>query len=430
LNGTKKTVTSGRQLINKRILNKVKPGLISKPTSSHAASNVIRSQTSGASSSGVREDFSEVVDNRQSLRIPQRRNRTVLADANVRVTRPTVLPRSQSTLITSSSDSGLSAASTVCEDLQEMIEERQSLRTSQRYSRSYGGSTDLNERLAEIQLQSQRRESIEDIDAGDRNDPLACTEYVNEIYSNMKREEMRLLPDSDYMSVQPDISDKMRSILVDWLVDVHQKFKLSPDTLYLTINVVDRFLSKEVIVRQKLQLVGVTSMLIASKYHEIYAPETNDFVYISDRAYSREEILKMEACVLNTLNFNVTVPSPFVFLLRWLKAAKADMKMSSYANFCLELAQQDYSLVGTKPSVMSAAACLVAGKQCSGLVWNEIMQHYTGLRETELSWAAERLCTLVENCTPDAKLTAVRRKYANVKHYEVSKMPLVSMVFA
>eukprot|EP00188_Purpureofilum_apyrenoidigerum_P003304 Plantae.Rhodophyta-Purpureofilum_apyrenoidigerum.ctg34180.p1 GENE.Plantae.Rhodophyta-Purpureofilum_apyrenoidigerum.ctg34180~~Plantae.Rhodophyta-Purpureofilum_apyrenoidigerum.ctg34180.p1 ORF type:complete len:146 (+),score=32.75 Plantae.Rhodophyta-Purpureofilum_apyrenoidigerum.ctg34180:1-438(+) len=145
------------------------------------------------------------------------------------------------------------------------------------------------------------------------------------------------------MSMQPDISDRMRSILVDWLVDVHQKFKLSPDTLFLTISVVDRYLSKEIIVRQKLQLVGVTSILIASKYHEIYAPETNDFVYISDKAYTREEILKMEANVLSTLQFNVTSPPPFVFLLRWLKAAKADMRMTSYANFCLELAQQDYT---------------------------------------------------------------------------------------
>jgi hypothetical protein len=86
----------------------------------------------------------------------------------------------------------------------------------------------------------------------------------------------------------------MRAILIDWLIEVHLKFKLLPETLFLTVNLIDRFLEKAVIQRTKLQLVGVTSMLIASKYEEIYAPEVRDFVYITDKAYSKEEILKME----------------------------------------------------------------------------------------------------------------------------------------
>lgn len=84
----------------------------------------------------------------------------------------------------------------------------------------------------------------------------------------------------------------MRAILVDWLIEVHYKFKLLPETLFLTVNLIDRFLEREAIHRTKLQLVGVTSMLIASKYEEIYAPEVKDFVYITDRAYQKEEILR------------------------------------------------------------------------------------------------------------------------------------------
>jgi hypothetical protein len=86
----------------------------------------------------------------------------------------------------------------------------------------------------------------------------------------------------------------MRAILIDWLIEVHLKFKLLPETLFLTINLIDRYLEKQVIPRTKLQLVGVTSMLISSKYEEIYAPEVRDFVYITDKAYSKEEILAME----------------------------------------------------------------------------------------------------------------------------------------
>lgn len=82
-----------------------------------------------------------------------------------------------------------------------------------------------------------------------------------------------------------------------------------PETLYLTVNLIDRFLEAKQVTRKHLQLVGVTAMLVASKYEEIWAPEVRDFVYISDRAYTRDQILNMEKIMLNTLRFNLTVPS-------------------------------------------------------------------------------------------------------------------------
>ncbi len=97
----------------------------------------------------------------------------------------------------------------------------------------------------------------------------------------------------------------MRAILIDWLVEVHLKFKLVPETLYLTVNLIDRFLEKEQVNRQKLQLVGVTAMLIACKYEEIYPPIVKDFVYITDNAYTKEDILIMEKKMLTTLDFNI-----------------------------------------------------------------------------------------------------------------------------
>mmetsp|Transcript_14874 Transcript_14874/g.10776 ORF Transcript_14874/g.10776 Transcript_14874/m.10776 type:complete len:103 (+) Transcript_14874:1018-1326(+) len=98
--------------------------------------------------------------------------------------------------------------------------------------------------------------------------------------------------------VQRDINEKMRAILIDWLVEVHLKFKLLPETLFLTVNLIDRYLGVVSIPRQKLQLVGVTCMLVACKYEEIYPPIVKDFVYITDNAYTKEEILEMEKSVL------------------------------------------------------------------------------------------------------------------------------------
>ena len=86
----------------------------------------------------------------------------------------------------------------------------------------------------------------------------------------------------DYMGSQPDINAKMRSILVDWLIEVHRKFELMPETLYLTLNIVDRFLSVKAVPRRELQLVGISSMLIASKYEEIWAPEVEFLLFYDD----------------------------------------------------------------------------------------------------------------------------------------------------
>ena len=132
------------------------------------------------------------------------------------------------------------------------------------------------------------------------------------------------LPGPNYMNRQNDVNEKMRGILVDWIIEVHLKFKLLPETLFLTVGLIDRYLEKTQIMRTKLQLVAVSAMLIASKYEEIYAPEVRDFVFITDNAYTREEILTMEMSILTTLQFNITSPSAFRFLERFRQVAKLD----------------------------------------------------------------------------------------------------------
>lgn len=143
--------------------------------------------------------------------------------------------------------------------------------------------------------------------------------------------------DADYMKKKTDITERMRGILVDWLVQVHLKFKLLQETLYLTVAILDRFLATSDIKRSNLQLVGVTSMLIASKFEEIYAPEVNDFVYITDNAYTYEQILEMEIKILNTLEFNLNHPLPLHFLRRNSKAGSADGKVHTLGKYLTEL---------------------------------------------------------------------------------------------
>ena len=75
------------------------------------------------------------------------------------------------------------------------------------------------------------------------------------------------------MGAQVEINAKMRAILADWLIEVHHKFELTPETLYLTFHIIDRYLSMDVVLRRDFQLGGVSAMLIASKYEEIWAPQ-------------------------------------------------------------------------------------------------------------------------------------------------------------
>nr|XP_018681656.1 PREDICTED: cyclin-B2-2-like [Musa acuminata subsp. malaccensis] len=176
-------------------------------------------------------------------------------------------------------------------------------------------------------------ETVPDIDICDSNNPLAVVEYVEEIYNFYRQTEVTGCASPQYMSHQFDINEKMRAILIDWLIEVHYKFELMEETLFLTVNIIDRFLARQTVVRKKLQLVGVTAMLLACKYEEVSVPVVEDLVLISDRAYTRDEILEMERLILNTLQFNMSVPTPYVFMRRFLKAADSDRKVKTF--FCL-----------------------------------------------------------------------------------------------
>lgn len=97
----------------------------------------------------------------------------------------------------------------------------------------------------------------------------------------------------------------MRAILVDWIISVHAKFKLLPETLYLTTNLIDRYFSMFNVQKNEVQLVGVAALLIATKYEEIYPPTVKDFIYLTDNTYSRQQILQMEKNILFNLNFEI-----------------------------------------------------------------------------------------------------------------------------
>lgn len=146
------------------------------------------------------------------------------------------------------------------------------------------------------------------------------------------------LTDVTYMERQPEINTRMREILIDWLIDVHQRFKLVPETLFITVNIVDRYLAKRFVEREKLQLLGTTAMLIACKYQEIYPPSLADLVFMCNNAYIAREVLEMECTVLSVLEYDMTFPTSLSFLETYLEALNVrDLPTELCTHFFLEV---------------------------------------------------------------------------------------------
>ena len=146
------------------------------------------------------------------------------------------------------------------------------------------------------------------------------------------------------------------------MCDVGIKFKLLTETLFLAVYIMDKYLSLKEVPRSKFQLLGTTSILIASKFEEIYTPEVKDFVWVSGQAYNAEEFLKMERTILSALDFNVSTPIPLHFLRRFSKAAKSDAKLHTLSKYIIELSLLEYSLLKYKPSEIAAAAVYITRK--------------------------------------------------------------------
>ncbi|KAG8691367.1 G2/mitotic-specific cyclin [Ceratobasidium sp. 423] len=141
----------------------------------------------------------------------------------------------------------------------------------------------------------------DDLDAEDADDPTMVAEYVAEIFEYMKELEVRTMPSPIYMNSQPDLTWEMRGILMDWIIQVHSRFRLLPETLFLASNIIDRFLSMRIVSLVKLQLVGITGLFVAAKYEEIMAPSVQNFLKVSDSGYTEQEILQAEKYILRTL---------------------------------------------------------------------------------------------------------------------------------
>ena len=190
-------------------------------------------------------------------------------------------------------------------------------------------------------------------------------DYLNIIYYNLLIEEKKgisPMPDHTYMGRQSEINEKMRSILVDWLIDVHFKFGFTDETLFMTVSIIDRYLSVEQITRTNFQLLGITALMIACKHEEIDLPKIDDFIYITDNAYVKNEVIKMEEDVLSKLNFAFLYPSPIKFFEYLSFHFNFEKKHHMMGIYLMETFLLDVKNAKYKPSIISCACAYIVMK--------------------------------------------------------------------
>ncbi|GAB1311220.1 G2/mitotic-specific cyclin [Madurella fahalii] len=227
-------------------------------------------------------------------------------------------------------------------------------------------------------------ESVEELDREDLDDPLMVAEYANEIFEYLRDLECNSVPNPQYMSHQDDLEWKTRGILIDWLVEVHTRFHLLPETLFLAVNIVDRFLSEKVVQLDRLQLVGITAMFIASKYEEVLSPHIANFRHIADDGFSEAEILSAERFILATLNYDLSYPNPMNFLRRISKADNYDIQSRTVGKYLMEISLLDHRLMAYRPSHIAAAAMYLSRMILDRGEWDETLEYYAGYSEEEI----------------------------------------------
>ena len=346
--GDVSNVTKGEVAEGKKTLGVGKPGLISK------ASQPI----------GVQKNISRTNSTRSVLGTKDNNKKSSSTELKRAASGSGVLGAIHKKRQTTSSTSSVSIKETPAEDGEPARKKIHTLESEKRaeLEESTNDSQVSQKASVEKSVKKELTEAILDLDAEDVDDPLMVSEYVTEIFEYLSELEVATQPHADYMDHQEDLEWKMRGILVDWLIEVHTRFRLLPETLFLAVNIIDRFLSAKVVQLDRLQLVGVTAMFIASKYEEVLSPHVANFRHVADDGFTESEILSAERYVLSALNYDLSYPNPMNFLRRISKADSYDIQTRTLGKYLMEISLLDHRFMEYLPSQVAAASMYLARK--------------------------------------------------------------------
>lgn len=216
----------------------------------------------------------------------------------------------------------------------------------------------------------------------------------NEVWTIMLQKERKYCRDPLYFRRHSFLQPRMRAILLDWLTEVCEVYRLHRETYYLALDFVDRYLSvKHDIAKQRLQLVGTTALFVAAKMEEIYPPKLSEFAYVTDGACTENEILGEELLMLKGLNWSLSPITVNSWLNIYLQLSCLGSKCSKTSNFnipnysqqqfvqvtqLLDLCILDVGSLQFSYSILAASAVchMLPGlnvEQVTGHTWEELL---------------------------------------------------------
>ncbi|KAH1014292.1 G2/mitotic-specific cyclin-B3-like isoform X1 [Dendroctonus ponderosae] len=266
-------------------------------------------------------------------------------------------------------------------------------------------------------------EGVTDYDKENYDDVYQVSHYAKDIFHYYREKELTF-PISNYMDTQICITKWMRTLLVDWMVEIQESFELNHETLYLGVKLVDLYLSRILVSKETLQLVGATAMFVASKFDERLPPLIDDFLYLCDGAYTRKEIIKMEISLLRVVDFNLGIPISYRFLRRFARCSKTSMNILTLARYILEFSLMDYDTIHIRDSLIAAASLYLALRMKFVSKWTPTLEFYTGYKLNDL----KSTVLLLNKCIskpPKEQIMTVRNKYSHKIFFEVAYTPLL-----
>ena len=249
-------------------------------------------------------------------------------------------------------------------------------------------------------------------------------DYFDEVYQNLLFDELRFyqMINPNYMNMQNDICDKMRSILVDWLIDIHNKLNLNKKTLYQCVFIIDAYLSIIIIGRKNLQLLGLAALLIAYKGNEIIYPRLQSFIELSDNAYTLQELKDMEIKVIQKLECDILAPTADEFFSINSDFFEFTEIQKYFGEYFLDSSLVDNNLLKYKQSTIAVACCYIVIKFFNLNGAHLIVENTNqDVKPTDVKDCARDLCFLVKNMW-NSSLRATKNKYMSDKYLNVAQL--------
>ena len=258
-------------------------------------------------------------------------------------------------------------------------------------------------------------------------DYLFNVEYFDEMYTNFLLDEKysKFKINSNYMNNQNDINYYMRAILIDWIIEVHHKLFLKRKTLFLTIYIIDLYLSKNTIDKKKFQLLGIACLLSASKIIDLKVLTVERLVQSTDNSYNKEELRQKEIEVMKCLNFEVFLPTSEEFYNIISKQFKFEGKQHLFGEYILDCSLLDYHLLRYKPSVIGAACAYIVMKYYHINEYTKLYKSPFTLENSQqiiVKNCAKELCFIAKNLSDSNTFKSVRKKYSFTKYGNVADL--------